>query len=580
MLAIALIPVSGQAEDEPYQLQAEVRDSNLLQLHWDIADSVYLYEEKIEITLQQGSGVSLGEIQLPPAVIKRGVFRPDGTIGDVAVYYHPLDLTIPLLRTTEAATDIALQVSYQGCSDDGICFPPTTQQVELSLPADGSTVVSTPPRSEQDQIADTLANGPIWTILTLFFGAGILLAFTPCIFPMIPILSGIIVGHGAELNPRKGFLLSLVYVTAAASTYALVGVVAGLLGYNIQADLQNPWLLSAFALLFVLLALSMFGLYKLQLPSSWQGRLTKLSNRQQGGSWAGVAIMGILSAMIVGPCAAPPFAGALIYIAQTGDAILGGAAFFTLGIGMGVPLLLIGASAGKLLPRIGHWMDTINPIFGILFLAVAMLLLERILPPLLSMLLWSILLIGSAIYLGAQRVLPQDSRGWTYLRRGLGLALLIYGVLILVTAATGGRDILRPLQGITVTAESTPQQHLAFKPIKTMEDLRQEVVTAQAAGKPVMLDFYADWCVSCKELERYTFSDPAVASVLQRFVLLQADVTANDESDRELLNHFEIQGPPLIVFYLPDGEEQRHLRLVGYIDAAKFIAHIAKIGQQ
>ncbi len=583
LLAIALLPVSGQAEDTPYQLQVEVNGSNILQLHWDIADKVYLYQEKIGIIMQQDSGVSLGKFQLPPATIKKGVFLPDGTIGDIAVYYHTLDLSVPLQRTTKDATNITLQVSYQGCSDDGICFPPAKQQFELPLPADGGAIpnaATAPPRSEQDQIADTLANGSTWTTLALFFSAGLLLAFTPCIFPMIPILSGIIVGHGAELNHRKGFLLSLVYVTATASTYALVGVVASLLGYNIQADLQNPWLLSAFALLFVLLAMSMFGLYKLQLPSSWQGRLTRLSNHQQGGNWTGVAIMGVLSALIVGPCVAPPFAGALIYITQTGDVILGGAAFFTLGIGMGVPLLLIGASAGKLLPKAGHWMDTINAIFGILFLAVAILLLERILPPLLSMLLWGALLIGSAIYLGAPRVLPQDSRGWTYLRRGLGLALLIYGVLILAAAATGGRDILRPILGIEFTTTPTPPQHLVFRPIKTLEDLRLEVATAQSKGRPVMLDFYADWCVSCKELQARTFSDQAVAHALQGFVLLQCDVTANDESDRELLSHFEISGPPLIVFFGPDGEELRHLRLVGYVDAVEFIAHIGKIGEK
>jgi thiol:disulfide interchange protein DsbD len=365
-----------------------------------------------------------------------------------------------------------------------------------------------------------------------------------------------------------------------ASVYALAGVAAGLFGRNIQADMQSPWLLAVFALLFILLALSMFGLFKLQLPTSWQSRLTVLSNRQRGGNWAGVAIMGALSALIVGPCAAPPFAGALIYVARTQDALLGGVAFFTLGIGMGTPLLLIGASAGKLLPKVGHWMDAINSIFGILFLAVAILLLERILPPLLSILLWAGLMIGSAIYLVAPRVLPEDRRGWTYLRRGLGLTLLIYGGLILVAAANGGRDILRPLQGISSGAETAPHQQLPFRPIKTLEELQLEVAAAQAEGKPVMLDFYADWCVSCKELESYTFTDPAVVSALQGFVLLRADVTANDESDRELLNHFEIQGPPLIVFYRSDGEELRHLRLVGYVDAAYFSVHIGRVGRR
>ncbi len=578
LLAIALLPLSGQAEDAPYQLQVEA-NSDSLQLHWDIDDDIYLYQEKIKLSLEQADGVSLGDIDLPPAVIKQNVFRPDGTTGDIAVYYKELDLTIPLLRTTRAATTITLKVSYQGCADEGICYPPVNQQIELALPATDGTA-ATSPKSEQDRIAATLDRGNIWSILALFFGAGLLLALTPCIFPMIPILSGIIVGHGAELNPKKGFLLSLLYVTAMAFTYALVGVVAGLFGYNIQADLQNPWLLSTFALLFVLLALSMFGLYKLQLPSSWQSRITQLSNSQQGGNWAGVAIMGALSALIVGPCVAPPFAGAMIYIAQSRDAILGGAAFFTLGIGMGVPLLLIGASAGKLLPKAGDWMDTINVIFGILLLGVAIILLERILPALVSMLLWGALLIGTAIYLLKPRNQTAGGGIGSYLRRALGLALLLYGGSILIGAATGSRDIFQPLQKVDFLSTSTPQQHLTFKQIKTLEDLQREVAAAKAVGKPVMLDFYADWCISCKELERYTFSDPAVVAALQTSVLLQADVTANDQSDRDLLNHFEISGPPLIVFYDMDGREQRHRRLVGFIDATEFLARIREANSE
>ncbi len=550
------------AEENPYQLQVDVSGSNRLRLHWDMTAGTYLYQEKLKVALEQTAAASLGEIQLPPAFIKKDAFRPDGTTGDVAVYYRSLDLSIPLLRSTETTADITLIVSYQGCSDEGICYPPVKQQVKISLPAAGgvaSIVPTAPPLSEQDQIAETLAGGDLWGILVLFFGAGILLAFTPCIFPTIPILSGIIVGHGAELDPRKGFLLSLLYVTAMASTYAAAGVVAGLFGRNLQVDMQNPWMLSAFALLFVLLALSMFGLYKIQLPSSWQSSLTVLSNRQKGGSWAGVAIMGALSALIVGPCVAPPFAGALIYVAKTGDALLGGAAFFTLGIGMGAPLLLIGASAGKLLPKAGHWMETINSLFGILFLAVAILLLERILPAEISTLLWGLLLLGTAVYLWAPHGLPTHRRGLKYLRRGMGLALLIYGGLILF---------------------SNPQPHLQFRSVKGMEQLQLEVAAARAKGRPVMLDFYADWCISCKELERYTFSDPGVVSALGGFVLLQADVTANDESDRIMLNQFEISGPPLIVFYGPDGVEQRHLRLVGYIAPPEFIAHVAKIGQE
>jgi len=412
-------------------------------------------------------------------------------------------------------------------------------------------------------------------IIAVFFGFGLLLAFTPCVFPMIPILSGIIAGQGAGLTTRKAFVLSLVYVLAMALTYTLVGVLAGLLGANLQAAFQNPWILTAFALVFVGLALSMFGFYELQLPSSLQSKLAELSNRQQGGTLIGVAIMGLLSALIVGPCVAPPLFGALIYIGHTGDALLGGLALFALSLGMGVPLILIGTSVGRYLPRAGAWMNTVKAVFGVALLGVAILMLERLLPPALAMVLWALLLICSAVYMGALNQLQPGANAWFKLWKGLGLVLLIYGALMLIGAAAGGRDTLQPLRGLI---PGGGVEQLGFKRIKSVADLERELAQARSDGQPVLLDFYADWCVSCQEMERYTFSDPSVMAELRRFVRLQADVTANDAEDRALIQgRFGLPGPPAILFFDRAGRELTHFRLVGFKPAEPFARHLRQV---
>ena len=436
-----------------------------------------------------------------------------------------------------------------------------------------------PPRSEQDQIAATLASGSLWATLGLFFGFGLLLALTPCVFPMIPILSGIIAGHGPGISTRKAFWMSLTYVLAMALTYAIAGLLAGLGGANLQAAFQDPLILAFFALVFVALALSMFGFYDLQLPSALQSRIASYSQRQQGGHLIGVAIMGALSALIVGPCVAPPLAGALIFISQTGDALLGFAALFALGLGMGAPLLAIGTSAGKLLPRAGVWMEAVKAVFGVTLLGVAILLLERILPPAVSLLLWGSLLICSAIYLGAITHLPPDASGWRKLWQGLGLVLLVYGALMLVGAAAGGKDTLQPLRGINLGlgagGPGGAPQGVQFKAIKGTAGLERELAAARTSGRPVLLDFYADWCVSCKEMERYTFSDPTVAAEMARFVPLKADVTANDAEDQALMQgRFGIPGPPAMLFFDGQGQERRDRRIVGFMPAAEFAAHL------
>jgi len=587
------IPTAEQA----FRFTAEVSAPDRLRLVWDITDGTFLYREKIRIALEDAPNVTLGPYELPEPEIKPDSVRPDGTTGDVAVYHHRIDLPLPLLRGSREPTSLKLVIAYQGCAEHGICYPPVTQRITLDLPAatDELTDIAMPraraptaytgppeaegddePLSESDRIAAALAGGNPWATAVLFFGFGLLLAFTPCVFPMVPILSGIIAGQGAAITTRRAFILSLIYVLAMASTYAVAGMLAGLFGANLQAAFQNPWSLGLFALVLVALALSMFGFYELQLPSGLQSRLTAVSNRQQRGTLAGVAVMGLLSALIVGPCVAPPLAGALIFIGRTGDWLLGGVSLFALSLGMGAPLIAIGTSAGKLLPKAGAWMDAVKAVFGVALLAVAILLLQRILPPAVAMALWGLLLICSAIYLGALRQLPPTAGGWSKLWKSLGFCLLTYGVLMLVGTAAGGKDTLQPLRGLGLGGDRVTMRHAVFKPIRSVADLDRELATA---GRPVMLDFYADWCVSCKELERYTFSDPTVVAELGRFVLLRADVTANDEQDRALMqNRFGISGPPAILFFDSRGRELRGYRVIGFKPAREFADHLRGIG--
>jgi thiol:disulfide interchange protein DsbD len=582
--------------DQAFHFSAEVATPDRLQLNWMIADGTYLYRDKIKLSLADARGVSLCPFVLPPGELKTGMARPDGTIGAVEVYHHGIDLRVPLLRKDAKPQRITLVARYQGCAERGVCYPPIVKRVSLQLPAAGAESLSagaaqpTPraaeseptaapraraPISEQDRIAALLAGGHLWAIVPLFFGFGLLLALTPCVFPMIPILSGIIAGQGADITTGRAFGLSVAYVLAMALTYTVAGVAAGLFGANIQAAFQNPWVLGSFAMVFVALALSMFGFYELQLPSGLQTRLAEISNRQRGGTLIGVAVMGLLSALIVSPCIAPPLAGALIFIGQTGNAVLGGTALFALSLGMGAPLILIGTSAGKLLPRAGAWMDVVKAVFGVLLLGVAIALIERIVSPAVAMVMWAVLLICSGVYMGALRHLAPEAGGWSKLWKGLGFALLVYGVAMLVGAAAGGKDTLQPLRGLGIGGGTAAESGVTFKRIKTVEDLDREL--AAAKGMPVMLDFYAKWCVSCQEMERDTFSDPAVITTLKRFVLLQADVTDNDAQDRALMEgRFGIPGPPAILFFGRDGQELRGYRVVGFESPETFLKHLRR----
>jgi thiol:disulfide interchange protein DsbD len=444
------------------------------------------------------------------------------------------------------------------------------------MPTPGAEPVAAAPVSEQGRLATLLGEKPGLALL-LFFVAGLGLAFTPCVFPMVPILSGIIAGAGEGITTRRAFWLSLVYVLAMAVTYTVAGVLAGLFGQNLQAMFQNPWIISAFVLIFILLALSMFGFYELQLPSRWQTRLTEESNRRQGGNLGGVAVMGFLSALIVGPCVAPPLAAALIYIGETGSPALGGAALFVMSLGMGIPLLAFGTSAGELLPRAGAWMNAVKAFFGVGLLALAIWMLERIVPGQVVMLLWGLLAIGCATYLGALERIPEGASGWARLWKAAGVALLLFGAIQFVGAASGGNDWLRPLGHLRGGGEGSQSAQVAFRKIKSLDDLDAAVAQANAQGRPAMLDFYADWCVECIRMERNTFPVDEVQALLGQLQPLKADVTANDEVDQALMRRYGIIGPPGILFFGADGKEMEDYRLVGYFKPDEFAAHLRRV---
>jgi len=408
-------------------------------------------------------------------------------------------------------------------------------------------------------------------IVPLFFALGVGLAFTVCMLPMIPILSGIILGQGKSMSRARGLILSGSYVLGMALTFAIAGVLVGLSGKNIAAALQNPWVLGTFASIFVLLALSMFGFYEIQMPSVIQSKATVASNRLSGGHVLSVFVMGALSAVIIGPCAAPPVFAALAFVSRTGDAILGGTALFAMAVGIGTPLIVVGASAGTLLPKAGPWMQTINRVFGVIMLALAIWIISPVIPSAVHMILWSALLIVSAIYLHAIDPLPQNASGFRKLWKGVGVIALLLGVALLVGALSGGRDILQPLAGLrgagAATAEAAPRP--TFERVRSVGELQQRI--AQAGGRAVMLDFYADWCVSCKEMERFTFVDPQVRARMARMLVLQADVTESTPEADELLRRFGLFGPPGIVFFSPTGAELERVRVIGFQPAEKFV---------
>ena len=590
--------------EEAFKVSLKNKDANTLLLTITPSANVYMYRDKIKATLLDGKGITIAGINLPP-----GEEKADPTFGTTQVYHQAVSAEIKLKREAGVAQKIALRIDYQGCNEKvGVCYPPLNKRFDVNLPsgpvtaavstsdnaqAKAESAASAAPnvmaaateteatpaaaaaQDDSSRVAELFKGSSFWVIIASFFGFGLLLAFTPCVFPMIPILSGIIAGQGQQITKSKGFVLSLAYVMGMAITYAIAGVVAGLSGALISTALQNPWVLGTFAMIFVALSFSMFGFYELQMPSFIQSRFTEASNKMKGGNLIGVFIMGMLSAVIVGPCVAAPLAGALFYIGQTKDVWLGGWALFSMALGMGVPLLLVGVAGGALLPRAGGWMNAVKSFFGVMLLAVAIWLISPVISALALMLLSATLLIVSAIYMHALDPLPPNATGFKKLWKGVGVIALIVGAALAIGALSGGRDILQPLAGLRANvgaggnaAAATSAHSLDFERVKSVAELDARI--AASKGKAVMLDFYADWCVSCKEMDRFTFSDPKVQARLKDVVLLQADVTANNDADKALLKRFRLFGPPGIIFFDKNGVEQKY-RVIGYEKTDKFL---------
>jgi len=559
--------------DQAFRFAARLKDARSIEVTYRIAPGYYMYRDKFQFTLAP-AGAKPGAPQMPAGRKHRDEF-----FGEVETYRGDLSILLPFELADAGVPEIRLTALSQGCADIGVCYVPHEQKAELrlaSLAAGGARSDAAPGLfSWMDAAGDDLRvarvfEGGFWLIIGSFFGFGLLLSFTPCVLPMVPILSSVIVGAGRPVTRARGLVLAGAYVIGMAITYAVAGVAAGLSGVMLSAALQNPWVLGAFALVFIALALAMFGFYELQLPVALQRRLADASNRFQGGQLAGVFVMGALSALILGPCVAAPLAGALLYIGQSRDAVLGGSALFTMALGMGVPLLAVGASAGALMPKAGPWMETVKRGFGTLLLGMAIYLVSPFLPVSVQMFLWSALLIVTAIYLRAIDPLPAGAHGFQRFSKGVGILALIAGLAYLVGALSGGRDILQPLSGLRVTDPGSVPSETPFARVASGAELDDRI--RAAAGRTVMLDFYADWCVSCKEMERYTFSDERVRARFREMALLQADVTANNAEHAALLKRFRLFGPPGIVFFDREGREIQGLRVIGFQPAERFVA--------
>ena len=552
--------------DKAFRFDALAEGTDRVRLNWEIADGYYLYRARIKISTTSTSA-QLGAPQLPP-----GQFKTDEYFGKQEIYHHELVATVPVARASGGELELPLQVTYQGCAEAGLCYPPITKTVAVKLSSGGAAAHPAGPAgagtsgggiAEQDRFAALIRGDPL-VMIGVFFLAGLVLAFTPCVLPMVPILSGILVGGGRSITTSRGFSLSLTYVLGMAVTYTAAGIAAAAAGRQVQAVFQQWWVIALFAALFVVLGVSMLGVFTLQMPAAIQTRIANLSNRQSAGTFGGVAVMGALSALIVTTCVAPALVGALLVISQTGQMLRGGAALFAMSIGMGVPLLAVGASAGKLLPKAGPWMDLVKKLFGVMMLAVAAWMLARVVPERVALTLWAVPALIFAWLLWSQ---TRGRSGAAWGLRAAGILVGLYGVVLTAGAALGGTD---PLAPIPVFAGRTPA--LSFQIIKSVADLDREVARARTQGRGVLVDFSADWCTSCKEMERYTFTDPAVQAALKPALLLRADVTQNDPSDQALLRRFGIFGPPTIAFYGTDGQERAQYRVVGYMKAPAFAA--------
>jgi thiol:disulfide interchange protein DsbD len=588
VIAALLTPLAHAADDflepeEAFKFSAKMVDPKTIEVNYKIADGYYMYREQFAFN---ADGAKLG---IP--VIPAGKIKFDETFNkDVETYRNSVAIQLPV----EASGGFTLTAKSQGCADKGLCYSPMESQAKLSpngggllaaiTAAQGALSIDRPaassgsPRdavqplattvstdSEMGAIEASLKGGRLVTIVPLFILLGLGLSFTPCVLPMVPILSFIIVGEGTQVRRGRGFALSAMYSLGMALVYTVLGVAAGLAGEGLSAALQNPWVLGAFALLMIILSLSMFGVYQLEVPASIQAKLTRMSQQQSAGKLAGVFAMGAISALIVGPCVAAPLAGALLYISQTRDVVVGGSALFAMAAGMSIPLLLVGLSAGSVLPRAGAWMEAVKRFFGVLMLGLALWIVSPVLPATLQMLGWTALGVGYGAYL-------LWGKRWGWVAKACGLLLITFGLVQFVGVATGGRDALAPLAHL----RSSGATKVEFVRVKSSAEL--DAVLAQSKGKTVMLDFYADWCVSCKEMEKLTFTDPRIKAQLANMVLLQADVTANNADDKALLKRFRLFGPPGIIFFDKQGQEIRGGRVIGYQDADKFVQSLTLAG--
>ena len=543
------------------------KNETSINLKLDLGRDIYLYDDKLKVFIVKPEKIEITkEINIPKAV----------AYEEFIVQFNNLDLTIPfsLLKSKVDSTEYEIEVKFQGCSKLGLCYAPMSEKYLLTFDNNISKIqtkeeeqkVETTTLNETDSIANSLKNGNLLLVLATFFGFGLLLSLTPCVFPMIPILSSIIVGASKSevMSAKKGFFLSFIYVLSMSVAYTIAGIVAGIFGANLQVALQNPYVLVVFALIFVALAFSMFGYFEIKLPQSIQTKLNKTTDGKEKQGIIGVAIMGFLSALIVGPCVAPPLAGALVYIGQTGDAVLGGMALFVMSLGMGVPLLLIGLGAGRFMPKPGGWMENITKIFGIIMLGVAIWLLDRVLSPSIIMSLWALLFLATAIYLKTQ------SNMFAELASSV---LFILGVVLLVGLISGSTNPLKPLEKLTASTNVIKEDKLIFHKIKNISELELAI---KNSNKPVMLDFWASWCVACKELEEITFKDEEVMKKLQNFTLLTADVTLNNDEDKALQKMFGVVGPPALIFWDKDKKEVNSSKIVGYKNPKEFLEILNK----
>ncbi|MDH3363440.1 MAG: protein-disulfide reductase DsbD, partial [Gammaproteobacteria bacterium] len=554
-------------------------DGNTVEVGIRIVPGFYLYKDKISVR-SLSDDAKAGRLDLP-----EGKMKVDEYFGEMEVYFDSILARLAIARATPEAMDLELELNYQGCAEGGLCYMPQTRVIAVSLPeaatvSDLSALPSdTVPVSEQARLARIITGSSIWVTIGLFFLAGLGLAFTPCVLPMVPILSGIIAGEGDKVTPMRGFTLALSYVLGMALVYTGAGIVAAAAGMQLQATFNQPWILILFAGLFVVLALGMFGAYELQMPSNIQGKLSTVSGKQESGTMIGAFIMGALSALIVTACVAPALIAALTVMAQTGDMLRSGTALFAMSLGMGAPLLLMGAAQGKLLPKAGPWMVAVRNAFGFMMLGLAIWMLSRILPGNVTMFLWAVLVFMAGVFMGGLTTLTSDSAVAQKLGKGFGFLAIVYGIILLLGSLAGGSNPLRPLATISLgdgILVSEAEHALPFQRIKTVDDLDRELANATRQGKSAFLDFYADWCVSCKEMEAYTFTDGDVQAALSNTVWLQADVTANDEADQALLDRFGVFGPPTIIFFGTDGQQRHGYEVVGYMKAPDFAEHVRR----